>query len=175
MNSQPAPVTCTGMPKALCGSVVALMVLAAAACGGEEAGNASPSPSESAQASPSQSPSPSAKVFTFTLNPADASVTSKGTITLTAGQKTVTIELKITGLQPASSHISHIHLGSCTGRGGIKFALNQVIADGQGNADTKTTLNETYPPAGVRWYAVVHAGPDMQGTNSKYLLCGNLS
>ena len=101
-------------------------------------------------------------------------MTAKGTITVTAAQKSVTVELKITGLQPASSHISHIHLGSCTGRGGIKFALNQVIADGQGNADTKTTLSETYPPAGVHWYAVVHAGPDMQGTNSKYLLCGNL-
>ena len=83
--------------------------------------------------------------------------------------------MKITGLQASSSHISHIHLGSCAGRGGIAFALNQVVADGQGNADTETTIgNQTYPPTGPKWYAVVHAGRDMQGTNSKYLLCGNL-
>ncbi len=94
---------------------------------------------------------------------------------MTAGPKTTSLELKITGLQASSSHVSHIHLGSCTGRGGIAFALNQVVADGQGNADTQTTLNITYPPAGSKWYAVVHSGPDMQGTNSKYLLCGNLS
>jgi len=95
---------------------------------------------------------------------------------VTAGPKTTSIEFKITGLQASSSHISHIHLGSCTGRGGIAYALNQVIADGQGNADITTTLhNTTYPPTSGKWYAVVHSGPDMQGTNSKYLLCGNLS
>ncbi|HEY3084717.1 MAG TPA: CHRD domain-containing protein [Candidatus Dormibacteraeota bacterium] len=159
------------MPKALCRLTVALALLALAACGGEGTATASPTPSPSATSSSSPTPG---KVFTFKLNPADATVTSKGTITLTAGPKTTTLELKITGLQASSSHVSHIHLGSCTGRGGIAFALNQVIADGQGNADTKTTLNITYPPATGKWYAVVHSGPDMQGTNSKYLLCGNL-
>ena len=130
-------------------------------------------PTPSPSTSSGKSPAPG-KVFIFKLNPADSTVTSKGTITLTAGPKTTSIELKITGLQASSSHVSHIHLGSCSGRGGIAFALNQVVADGQGNADTKTTLNITYPPATGKWYAVVHSGPDMQGTNSKYLLCGNL-
>ena len=130
-------------------------------------------PSPSPSASSGKSPAPG-KVFIFKLNPADSTVTSKGTITLTAGPKTTSIELKIADLQASSSHVSHIHLGSCSGRGGIAFALNQVVADGQGNADTKTTLNITYPPATGKWYAVVHSGPDMQGTNSKYLLCGNL-
>jgi hypothetical protein len=32
----------------------------------------------------------------------------------------------------------------------------------------------TYPPTSGTWYAVVHAGPDMQGSNATYLLCGNL-
>ena len=162
------------MPEALCRFAVAAFLVAVTGCGatGIATGEATPSPSP--EPSSSQSPTPG-KVFTFKLNPADSSVTSKGTITLTAGPRSTTIELKITGLQASSSHVSHIHLGSCTGRGGIAFALNQVIADGQGNADTKTTLNITYPPATGKWYAVVHSGPDMQGTNSKYLLCGNLS
>jgi hypothetical protein len=161
------------MPRTRCWLALASILLCVAACGGEQASTASPTP-PSPSASASKSPAPG-KVFTFKLNPADSSVTSKGTITLTAGPNSTTVELKITGLQASSSHISHIHLGSCTGRGGIAFALNQVRADGQGNADTQTTIgNATYPPTGPKWYAVVHSGPDMQGTNSKYLLCGNL-
>jgi Cu/Zn superoxide dismutase len=163
------------MPRALCRFAVALVVLAATACGATGSATASPSPSGSAEPSSSQSPSPSDKAFNFTLNPAGSGINARGTITLSAAQKSTTIEFKITGLQASSSHISHIHLGSCTGRGGIAFALNQVVADGQGSADTKTTLNNVrYPPASGKWYAVVHAGPDMQGTNSTYLLCGNL-
>jgi hypothetical protein len=86
----------------------------------------------------------------------------------------LTVELKITGLQAASIHVSHIHLGSCAARGAIKYALNPVIADDQGTADVKSTVKATYPPASGSWYVVVHVGPDMTGTNSKYLLCGNL-
>ena len=52
---------------------------------------------------------------------------------------------------------------------------NVTKAEPRPDADTRTTLNITYPPTGGKWYAVVHSGPDMQGTNSKYRLCGNLS
>ncbi len=101
-------------------------------------------------------------------------MTATGTIAVTAAPNTVTVQLNITGLQANSSHVSHIHLGSCQSRGGIAFALNQVVADGQGDADTRSTLPLAYPPAGGTWYVVVHAGPDMQGSNATYLLCGNL-
>ncbi|HZK72399.1 MAG TPA: hypothetical protein VFD88_00150, partial [Clostridia bacterium] len=73
-----------------------------------------------------------------------------------------------------SLHVSHIHVGSCSARGAIKYALNQVVADGQGDADIRTTVKASYPPASGTWYVVVHAGPDMQGSNSNYLLCGNI-
>ena len=49
-----------------------------------------------------------------------------------------------------------------------------MIADGQGDADIKTTVKAIYPPTTGKWYVVVHAGPNMDGTNAKYLLCGNL-
>jgi hypothetical protein len=100
--------------------------------------------------------------------------TAMGAIALTHTTDTMTLELHITGLAPNSSHVSHVHTGSCTKQGGIVFALNQVIADGTGAADTRTTLQAKYPPSGGHWYVVVHAGPDMQGTNATYLLCGNL-
>ena len=142
------------------------------ACGAvDTAETSSPSPSQAS--SPSHSPSPGGKTFSFKINPV-GTATSKGTITVTAGARTTTVELKITGMQANTSHVSHIHVGSCAARGGIAFALNQVVADGQGDADTRTTLDVTYPPASGRWYVVVHAGADMQGANASYLLCGNL-
>ncbi len=145
---------------------IAALAACAVACGSVGTGS-TPSPSQSA--------SPGAKIFSFKLNPVDTA-NATGTITLSAGQRSTTIELKITGLQPNSSHISHIHIGGCpqTARGGIAFALTQVIADGQGAADTKTTISITYPPTSGTWYVVVHSGPDMQGTSASYLMCGNL-
>ena len=153
---------------------IAMAVLCTVACGGDQ-GAAVVSPSSPPpSSSPGHTPSPAGKTFSFKLNPAQSSVKASGTITVTAGDKTTTVELKITGLQANTSHISHIHTGSCQVRGGIAFALNQVVADGQGVADTRTTLDIKYPPASGRWYVVVHAGPDMQGASASYLLCGNL-
>jgi hypothetical protein len=148
---------------------IVAIALGLGACGGQAATNPSPSPA------PSGLHSPSPAGVTFNILP-EPGVRAAGTITVFAGATSTTIELKISGLQPDSSHVSHIHAGSClpAQRGGIRFALNQVIADGQGQADTRTTLNVRFPPAGERWYVVVHAGPDMQGSSSKYLLCGNL-
>jgi Cu/Zn superoxide dismutase len=150
---------------------VAAAVLCAVACGGGQTATApSPTPSPAA-GSPNPTPSPTPLNFRLVPEPG---VTASGTIALTAGPGTTTIELSIKGLAPNSSHVSHIHLGSCQARGGIAFALNQVVADGQGMADVRSRLDLTYPPSGSTWYVVVHAGPDMVGSNATYLLCGNL-
>jgi hypothetical protein len=150
---------------------VALVALAAtiSACGASSGGTALPSPSPIA---PSPSPSSSPGGLSFKLNGIDTAAT--GTATLVVQPGNATINLVISGLQANSKHVSHIHLGSCQQRGGIAIVLSDVTADGQGNADTRTTINATYPPATGTWYVVVHAGPDMQGTNATYLLCGNL-
>jgi hypothetical protein len=151
--------------------VLAAILMTAAACGSTGTGTSpSPSPS-SAVTTPASTPSPSALVFK--LNGVGTTST-KGTITVTTSGSSLTVELKITGLQAASIHVSHIHIGSCAARGAIKYALNLVIADDQGTADVKSTVKATYPPTSGSWYVVVHVGPDMTGTNSKYLLCGNL-
>jgi hypothetical protein len=122
-------------------------------------------------ASPSPSPSPSGLSFKLT----GIATPATGTATLVVEPGSVTIDEVITGLQANSKHVSHIHLGSCQQRGSIAIGLNEVTADAQGNADTKTIIGGAiYPPAAGTWYVVVHAGPDMQGTNASYLLCGNL-
>jgi hypothetical protein len=150
-------------------ALVALLMLAPA-CGGTDTGSA-PSPSPSAPASGSKTPTPAG--LAFKLN--GIATTAKGTITVSSQSGSMTVELKVTGLLPTSRHVSHIHIGSCAARGKIIFALNPVIADGQGEADAKTTLKAVYPPASGHWYVVVHVGPDMSTTaNSTYLLCGNI-
>jgi len=150
---------------------LAAIAVMAAACGSTDTGSPpSPSPSP-AVTTPATTPSPAAVVFK--LNGV-APATASGTITMTTTPTSLTVELKISGLQASSVHVSHIHVGSCAARGGIKFALNRVIADSQGGADTKTTVKASYPPTSGSWYVVVHVGPDMSGTNSRYLLCGNL-
>lgn len=150
---------------------LAAILMTAAACGSTDTGsNPSPSPSP-VVTTPATIPSPAALVFPLGGVPP---ATASGTISVTTTATSLTVELKVTGLQGASIHVSHIHIGSCKARGGILRALNPVIADSQGGADTKTTVNLKYPPASGHLYVVVHVGPDMNGTNSKYLLCGNL-
>ena len=144
--------------------------LAAVACGGTSQA-AAPSPSPSPEA-PSSSPSPSPSGLSFHLHGINTG--ASGTILLAKGDATVMLELQITGLAADSQHVSHIHVGSCQQTGPIIYALNPVIADGTGVADTKSLVHATYPPASGHWYVVVHAGPDMQGANATYLLCGDL-
>ncbi|HET7467349.1 MAG TPA: hypothetical protein VFL29_11835 [Candidatus Dormibacteraeota bacterium] len=153
---------------------IALLMLVAAsalACGPSTPA-ASTSPSPSPVATPSPNPSPSPTGLQFTLN--GIKTNASGKITVTTTPTSTTIELVITGLASNSSHVSHVHSGSCQQPGGILYALNQVVADGNGGADTRTTIQAKYPPASGHWYVVVHAGPDMQGSNATYLMCGNL-
>ena len=156
--------------------MVALGALATTiwACGASGGGSAAASPSLAPSPVVSVAPSPSPSGRIFKLTGADPTVTASGTATLQVQPASLTLELAIAGLQPNSKHVSHIHVGSCQQRGGIAIFLSDVTADAQGNADTKTTISATYPPTTGTWYVVVHAGPDMQGTNATYLLCGNL-
>ena len=152
-------------------ALVALLMLALA-CSVMGSGSPSPASSPVMTGTPSKTPSPAG--IAFKLNGVGTTA-AKGTITVSAQSGSLTVELKITGLQPTSRHVSHIHIGSCAARGKILYALNPVIADGQGDADAKTTLRATYPPASGHWYVVVHVGPDMTtSANSTYLLCGNI-
>jgi hypothetical protein len=148
-------------------AALAVLLVVASACGSTGTGS-SPSPSPAAT-TPVTTPTPG---LTFKLTGIKPTT---GTITVTTQPGMFTVEVKITGLQPTSRHVSHVHVGSCANRGNIIYALNYVVADGEGIADTKTTLRAKYPPTSGKWYVVVHVGPDMTTqANSTYLLCGNL-
>jgi hypothetical protein len=92
------------------------------------------------------------------------------------GIDTFTVTIKLTGLAPNSSHVSHVHAGRCAQPGGIAYALVQVIADASGAATATTSISAAYIIPASGWYVNVHHGPDF--TDADYApsdSCGDLS
>jgi len=137
--------------------VLAMLGVLAAACGGDTSAAPHPAPP-----------------IDFTMSAQNLSgVAGTGTVVKAAGSFTVTI--KLTKLDPNSSHVSHLHAGSCTAAGGIAFALKQVIADSAGAATIATTVPAGYVVPASGWYVNVHHGPDFSApANAPSDSCGNL-
>jgi|ERR671925_242295 hypothetical protein len=153
---------------------VAMLALALlTACGGaSQAAGPTPSPSPSSSPSSSASGSPG---LVFPIDGKKYGTSATGTLTLTnLPGPGFFLDVKVSGLAADSNHVSHIHSGSCQQPGLILFALRPVVADATGVAEARSQVNATYPPKSGHWYVVIHAGPDMQGSNATYLLCGNL-
>ncbi|HEY4915127.1 MAG TPA: CHRD domain-containing protein [Candidatus Dormibacteraeota bacterium] len=133
-------------------------LLTASACGGAAAISPSPSPG-----------------ITFTMEGQNGSA-AIGTGLIDKGTGSFTITIKLTGLAPSSSHISHIHAGKCSQPGGIAFALSQVIANSSGAATATTVVPVDYSVPASGWYVNVHHGPDF--TEADYApsdSCGDLA
>jgi hypothetical protein len=139
-------------------SAAILLLFTAIACGG--------SPSTAVA-----SPKPSA---TFSMGAMNASgVTGTGQVYKAFGSFTVSIQIH--GLKPSSSHVSHVHIGSCAKQGAVAYALLQVIADASGNATATTTVKEYYTMPATGWYVNVHAGPDFSEADyAPSVSCGDL-
>src|SRR5258708_12829193 len=102
-------------------------IVVVAACGGGSATNPSPTPT-----------------INFTMVAQNGSgVAGTGTVVKVAGSVTVTI--KLTGLTPNSSHISHVHNGACAKPGGIAYPLSQLITASSGSPTPVPTLPPVYP------------------------------
>jgi len=133
-------------------------LLVAAACGGTAATAAPPTPA-----------------IDFTMAAQNGSGVS-GSGNIVKGTDSFTVTIKLTGFAPNSSHVSHVHAGSCAQRGGIAYALVQVIADASGAATATTVVPAAYVLPASGWYVNVHHGPDF--TEAGYApsdSCGDLS
>jgi hypothetical protein len=135
-------------------ALVSLLVLAA--CGGDTAA------------------APPAPKITFTMGAQNASaVTGSGEIVKGTGSFTVSVQL--TGLASNSSHISHIHFGTCATPGAVAFALQQTVADSAGIATVTTTVPAGYSVPASGWYVNIHHGPDFSApANAPSVSCGDL-
>jgi hypothetical protein len=91
--------------------------------------------------------------------------------------KNLVVTLGLTSLKPNSVHPSHIHLGNCGMMGPIVYPLNNVVADGLGNAFATTTIAHVMkgiPASG--WYINVHQGPGLSTpAQMAPIYCGNIS
>lgn len=139
-------------------SAVILLLLAVMACGVSPAAAVS-------------SPKPAAVFTMAAMN--GSGVTGNGQIFKDPGSFTVSIQVH--GLKPMSSHISHVHIGSCTKNGNVAYALLQVIADSAGNATATSTVKEYYSMPSTGWYVNVHAGPDFSEADyAPSVSCGDM-
>jgi len=100
-------------------------------------------------------------------------VTGTGEVYKASGSFKVSIHIH--GLVPNSSHVSHVHVGTCAKPGNIAYALLEVVADSGGNATATSTVSEYYSMPATGWYVNVHKGEDT--TEAEYLpsiSCGDL-
>jgi hypothetical protein len=137
-------------------SFAILVLLTAMACGGTAA------------------TPPATPHATFTMGAMNRSgVTGTGVVTKGVGNFVVSIQVH--GMKPNSSHVSHVHVGTCAKPGGVAYALLQVVADAAGNATATSTVSEYYSMPTTGWYVNVHEGPDL--TEAEYapsVSCGDL-
>src|SRR5438876_12133668 len=120
-------------------------LLAIVACGGGPA---------SSTTSPAAPPTPTIK---FTMGAQNASGVS-GTGEVVKGSGSFTVTIKLTGMAANSSHISHVHTGSCAKNGGIAYALRQVLADSSGAATVTSTVPAEYSIPSGGWCVKVPRG-----------------
>jgi hypothetical protein len=117
----------------------------------------------------------SAATVNFTMKAQNNSTAAGSGQIVTAGNS-FTLTIRLTGMVPMSSHVSHVHAGACGVPGGIVYALQQVIADASGAATATTIVPGKYLVPASGWYVNVHTGPDF--TEPDYApstSCGDLS
>jgi len=97
-------------------------------------------------------------------------------------KKTLTVTTKVSGLEPDSQHAAHVHVGSCSAQGAVKYPLDAVVASSDGTADTTTVIeNVDQPPPPSGWYVNIHLGSPSQITDQgkptpyfQPILCGDV-
>jgi hypothetical protein len=102
---------------------------------------------------------------------------ASGKAELATADGKVTLKITLSGLEPNSKHIAHIHAGSCEAQGAVVVMLNPVVADAQGNGTSVTTIDKV-PSASKGLYVNVHMGATMdelkQSVFFNPIACGNL-
>ncbi|HEX6492939.1 MAG TPA: CHRD domain-containing protein [Candidatus Dormibacteraeota bacterium] len=99
--------------------------------------------------------------------------TGTATITRDPSTRRMTVKVVVDGLEPNTSHPSHIHLGSCEAQGPVIVPLNALQADSSGHAEATTTVQNA-PDIGS-WYVNVHRGPGLAGPEFTPVTCGNVA
>ncbi len=96
-------------------------------------------------------------------------------LTLTNSNEQLTVVVTVHGLAPHSAHAAHIHTGSCQNQGPVLYMLNNVVADGNGNATVTTVVNDVEFIPTTGWYLNVHRSTNLSTqTGFDPIACGNI-
>lgn len=94
-------------------------------------------------------------------------------------QPSLVVKIFIFGLTPNSTHIAHIHQGSCKVQGPIIHTLNAVNADSVGFGTATTTIANVSSIPDTSWYVNIHQGSTTNSmstqTDLDLIACGNIS
>lgn len=101
-------------------------------------------------------------------------VSGKGEATITYNQETkvMSVEVQVTGLEPDSEYMQHIHQGNCAEYGDIIHSLDNLKANGDGEASTTNTFQDVEQFDVSNMVLNIHQGPDMVGDNANQMSCG---
>jgi hypothetical protein len=95
------------------------------------------------------------------------------------GKSSLTVKIFLFRLAPNSTHMAHIHSGSCENQGPVVHKLNAVHADAVGFGTSTTTVSDVSSIPDTGWYVNVHRGATMDAlgdqTGFDPIACGNIS
>jgi hypothetical protein len=157
------------MPRPAIGTLAPLIVTAVlAACG-----SSSSPPSAGTTSTSTTASTTSAATVSLRHVP-----TGDATLAYDTAAKTLTVEIRLTGLAPSSSHPAHIHSGLCEKQGAVAYALNNIQADARGVADSVTAV-PNIKEGGIpdaQWYVNVHNGPNLTpDAQFEPIVCGDVA
>ncbi len=88
------------------------------------------------------------------------------------------VEVTLSGLEPNSTHIAHIHKGTCEAQGAVLYPLNPIVADASGKGTSTTTVDQVTSIPATSWYINVHLGGTKDElstqTGDDPISCGNV-
>jgi hypothetical protein len=94
-------------------------------------------------------------------------------------QSSLVVRIFIFGLAPNSTHVAHIHQGSCKDQGPIIHTLNAIHADSVGFGTTTTTIANVSSIPDTGWYVNIHQGSTTNSMSTQadldLIACGNVS
>lgn len=111
-----------------------------------------------------------------TMNP-DESV--HGSAQIQIENNKVIVTMNVSGLAPNTTHMAHIHAGTCQAQGAVVYPLQPVGANAQGNATSTTVINNAQNFSASRLYINIHEAATMNGlttqTGFNPIACGNIT
>jgi Cu/Zn superoxide dismutase len=104
---------------------------------------------------------------------------ASGSTQLSIADGKLTVTTTLSGLVPNSTHVAHIHEGSCEAQGKVLYPLNAVVADANGKGTSTTTIDQITSIPSSGWYVTVHLGGTADElstqTGSDPIACGNIT